>query len=421
MTRASGYALALLLGVCCLGHTSAFAQYGPSGPVPNAPGSYSVYPNGGPQPECPDPWLGSTDEVEASINRFGPRVVVDSWFLRAEYLNWNIGSPGNVPLGAPVAGVQNQAVPFTIFVPGTQIPFAYGYVPTTNSINLTDTSGVQVTAGVEFIDGGQFELSAFMLARKQSGFTLPLGLPFDLSALGFGSGIPGTGPLVPIVVATSTLQNGQIANDLFLYDKSFQAIFTSQLWGAEANYLWGETVDAFQFLPLAGARYMNLTETLTQIGVFQDPFIGGPIVSTQIGARTINNLWGGQVGFRGQMITKYLELGVTPKLLMLGNTAASSVYAARFRSINDPTVYNEDVTTKFTFGTDVNAFATVNIAPNFSVRVGYNVLWINQVTRPHRDIIYDNNGPAAPAGIGQQTVFHDIFIHGFSFGAEFRF
>ncbi len=67
------------------------------------------------------------------------------------------------------------------------------------------------------------------------------------------------------------------------------------------------------------------------------------------------------------------------------------------------------------------AFVTVNVAPNFSVRGGYNLIWINQVTRPARDIVYNDNGPSAPAGIAQQTIFHDIFINGFSFGCEFKF
>ncbi|HEY2249527.1 MAG TPA: hypothetical protein VGH74_00655, partial [Planctomycetaceae bacterium] len=58
---------------------------------------------------------------------------------------------------------------------------------------------------------------------------------------------------------------------------------------------------------------------------------------------------------------------------------------------------------------------------NFSVRAGYNIIWINQVTRPNRDIVYNDNGPTAPAAIGQQSVFHDIFINGFTFGAEFRY
>ncbi len=100
-----------------------------------------------------------------------------------------------------------------------------------------------------------------MLAPKQSGYTLPLGSQFDLNQLIV---LPGTtvfpvGTFVPAVVATSTLSNGQISDHLFLYNQSFTAIYTSQLWGAEANYLMGDTVDAIQFLPLAGVRYINLT------------------------------------------------------------------------------------------------------------------------------------------------------------------
>ena len=79
------------------------------------------------------------------------------------------------------------------------------------------------------------------------------------------------------------------------------------------------------------------------------------------------------------------------------------------------------MSTKFTFGTDVNAFATVHLRENFSVRIGYSLIWINQVTRPQRDIVYNDNGAAAPAGIGQQTVFHDMLINGFNFGCELRY
>ncbi len=344
------------------------------------------------------------------------------------------GAPvaGQSPLaGATPAAVQggfipyvtNPEKPFVIFGPGTNTPIGFGSIPSTAPMNLTNASGVQVTGGVELIDGGQLEVSAFMLAKKQSGYTLALGSQFDLSTL---PGIPASaafppGTFVPIVVGTSTLSNGQISDHIFLYNQSYSAVFASQLWGGEANYLWGDTADAIQFLPLAGVRYLNLTESFTQVGVFQDQFVATPPVSTQIGSHTINNLWGGQIGFRAQVVTKYIDFGVTPKLLMLGDTAYSSVYAARFRSNSDPTVFNDNMTTKFTFGTDVNAFASVNIAPNFSVRVGYNILWINQVTRPNRDIVYNDNGLAAPAAIGQQTVFHDILINGFSFGAEFRY
>ncbi|MBI3864814.1 MAG: BBP7 family outer membrane beta-barrel protein [Planctomycetia bacterium] len=422
MTRARCYALALLVGVCCMGPAQAFAQYGPA-PRPG-------YGPGG--PDCPiessdpmtaAPWYGTGDDgVEPSINRFGPQARINSWFLRAEYLHWNIDSPGNVMLGAPVQDVSDPTQPFEIFAVNNTTPIAFGAVPTTKDIRLNDTSGIQVTGGVELIDGGRIEISAFMLGRKQSGITLPLGAQVDTALLPGGSGIAGAGPFVPLVAVTSTLTNGQIGDNLLLYNVSYKAVMTSQLWGGEINYLADQdATEIWQFLPLGGFRYLNLTERFTQYGLFDDQFVTSPPINTQIESLAINNLWGGQIGFRGQFVSKYLEFGATPKVLFLGDSAVSSVYAARLRSSADPTVSSTDMTTKFTFGGDLNGFVNINLSPSFSIRGGYTILWINQVTRPHRDIVYDDHGPAAPAGIGQQFVFHDIFIHGFNFGCEFRF
>ncbi len=428
MTRARCYALALMVGVCCLGQTQAFAQPGP-GPQPGYGPGYPTPPTEAPPPMGTTPWYGTAEDVEPSINMFGPQAKVNSWFLRAEYLNWNIGSPGNVPIGAPVAGVPNYTKPFLIFAPNTQTAIAYGQVPTTDSMRLTDTSGIQVTTGLDLIDGGQIEVSAFMLGKKQTGFStnyanIPLFDPAQLlfHQYGIGTGVPGTQGLVPNVAATSTLANGQLSNHLFLYNQSFAATYISQLWGGEANYLIDDYAgDVAQFLPLIGARYINLTEHMNVNGVFADQFNPGSITNTSIQSMTMNNLWGGQIGFRAQIVTKYLEFGATPKLLVLGNTAVSGVDTQNFRFAGDTPTSASDVTTKFTFGGEVNGFVNINITPTFTVRGGYTLLWINQVTRPNRDIVYNDNGNSSPIGISQQFVFHDIFINGFNFGCELRF
>lgn len=420
MTRARCYALALLVGVCCLGHPQAFAQTGPAPGPAYGPG-YPCPPYEASDPTSATPWYGTACDVEPSINTFGPEVKVNSWFMRAEYLRWNIQSPGNALFGTPVVGVIDPTQPFVIFAPGTTTPIAFGSVPTATPIRLTDMSGIQVTTGVELIDGGQFEVSGFMLGRKQSGSSFKLGQPEDIGLLPGGVGF-ATGSTVPFVAATSTLFNGQPSDHLFLYNVSYTAVMTSQLWGGEANYLMDyETSEVVQFLPLVGVRYLNLTETLTQDGIFVDQFLLTPAIDTTIGSRTINNLWGGQIGFRSQVVTKYLELGVTPKVLFLGDSMVSSVYAARFRSNSDPTVSSTDMSTRFTFGGDLNAFVTINVSPNFSVRGGYSILWINHVTRPYDNVVYDDHGPAAPPAISQKWEFHDVFIHGFNFGCEFRF
>ncbi len=424
MTRARVYALAAMLAVCCLGHTSAYAQSGPPDPAYGYPGPGLVSDDGTPLDYCPppgpmadSPWFGGVEEIPPSNTRVGPPVHFNGWFLRTEYLNWNISAPNkNTLLGAPVAGVLYPQNGFVAFAPGTNNPEAFAFVPTTEGITLNSLHGTRVTAGADFLYGGGFEVSGFILARKESGFTFSGFGSKDLSNFGF----PGV--VVPEVFATSTNFNGQISNHLFLYNVSYTAVFQSQVWGTEANFFPDyDASGPFQFKPLIGGRYINFSERLTQVGVFQDRTIAVPPVDTTIGSQTTNNLWGAQGGFRAQVVTKYVEAGVTPKVLFLGDTAVANVFSTHFRSNNDPTLTTRSTTTNFMFGADVSTYATLNLHPNFSIRGGYDLLVLSHVARPQKSIIYNDNGAGSPPGIISKVGFTDALIYGFSVAAELRF
>ena len=43
------------------------------------------------------------------------------------------------------------------------------------------------------------------------------------------------------------------------------------------------------------------------------------------------------------------------------------------------------------------------------------------VTRPQMNIVYNDNGPAAPPGIVEKTKFTDIFISGWSVGMQIQY
>lgn len=427
MTRARCYALAVVVGLCVLGHTPAFAQSGPPAPGsgPGAefdPNGYPPAPYATPIPEDGGPWYGSPEEIEASRDRVGPLVRTDGGFLRVEYLNWTIQKPGNELMGAPVAGVADPTKPFIAYIPGTTVPLAAATVPDTSTINLGNASGLQVTGGVNFLDGGSLEVGAFMLARKESGFTLGNFGNAQIQTDNSGNPLAGGPIILPSVLATSTLSNGQVSDHLLLYNQSFQAVFQSQLWGGEANYFYdADSVGILQFRPLIGVRYINLTERLTQTGVFQDLLVTSPPIVTTIDSHTINNLWGGQIGFRTQFVTKYLEWGLTPKVLLLGNSMVSDVYTNHLRTNGDPTVSSSNNVTQFTFGFDAATYLQLNLTPSFSVRAGYNVLWLGRVTRPQSDVYYNDGGAAAPPGVISQINFHDILISGLTVGCEFRF
>ena len=423
MTRARVYALAAMLAVCCLGHTSANAQSGTPDPQFGyaAPG---MAPDGGSPDDCPlpglvgeSPWFGGVEDIPPSNTRVGPPVHFDGWFIRTEYLNWNISPPNkNTLLGAPVAGVLYPQNGFIAFAPGTNNPEAFAFVPTAEGITLNSLHGTRATIGANLLYGGGFEVSAFILARKESGFTFSGFGQKDLSPFGF----PGV--VVPEVFATSTTLNGQISDHVFIYNVAYTAVFQSQIWGAEANWFPDyDAADPWQFKPLMGGRYINFSERLTQVGVFQDRTVAVPPVDSIIGSQTTNNLWGAQCGFRAQVVTKYLEVGLTPKVLFLGDTAVANVFSTHFRSNNDPTVTTRSTTTNFLFGADVSTYATINLHPNLSIRGGYDLLALSHVARPTKSIIYNDNGPGAPPGIISKVGFADALIYGFSVAAELRF
>jgi hypothetical protein len=420
MTRARLYALAVLLALCSLGHSAALAQSEPPISGYGFPGPASTPPDG-------TPWYGNCDDIENMPPVLGRQVLVDGSFLRIEYLNYNFKNPGNQLLGAPVAGVSDPSQPFLVFPPGAPAPLAFAAVPTTHSIDLSNTSGLQATAGMSFVNGGSVEVSAFFLARKQSGFKIFAGrdVAFDTD---FDAGPGGDPPSVeiaegeklPLNFATSTLFHGQLSDHVFMYNVSFQAVMQSQLWGGEANYFYDlDPVGFLQTRPLIGARYLNLTERLTQVGVFQD-ILPEPLIVTTIDSHTTNNLWGGQIGFRSQFVTKYLDVGITPKILFLGNSAVANVFTEHFRSNADPVVGSHSETTTFSFGGDVGAYAQLNLTPHWSVRGGYNLIWLSRVVRPQKSIYYNDNGPLAPPAVVSQLVFNDIIINGFTVGMQFQ-
>src|SRR5262245_9371946 len=104
MTPARCFALAVLIGACCLG-SAALAQDG----MPGVPGPYSspegVSPYRTPMPTDAVPWYGCPDDEAYASPHPCKEKLFDGGFIRAEYLNWNIRDPGDVLLGAPVQGV----------------------------------------------------------------------------------------------------------------------------------------------------------------------------------------------------------------------------------------------------------------------------------------------------------------------------
>lgn len=429
MTPARCVALAVVFGACWLGAAPCHAQVPPpqaTGAYPgpmmvDGPPGYEVL--GGPPGaqnfyRTPQPMEGIPNICDIEVPDDGtllppPRIFAGSGFLRAEYLNWTIGAPGDVLLGAQPLNNPNPREPFIIFSPGTNTPQSFGFVPDLNSINLSDTNGLRVTGGFDFAYDGSIEISAFMLAKKNSGFLLNnFGSTFVIFNGQFFN--------LPNVVATSVLDNTQPSDTYFVYNESFEAIFSSRLWGGEANYLIDYDTDGLvHFRPMAGVRYLNLSEQLIQQGLFQ-PLTPTPAFQSTIDSSTINHLGGGQIGLRGEFVSHIFEFGADAKFMVMANNMIARVNTNELRSPTDPFTESSDIVTQMAVGTDLQGWGVIKVGAGFALRVGYNFMWLGNVTRPQTNIYYNETSAFDPPGFVVKRERTDLVIHGVSLGADFR-
>ncbi len=269
-----------------------------------------IYYDGSPMSEDCPPWWDGAEDYRADD---GVTPLVYAFYARAEYLNWSLSDPGNTLLGAPILGNPDPTKPFTVVDQGNNV-IGVATVPTTENMHLRDNSGGRIVLGTEFNYGGTLEVSGFVTEKTRS-FTSPVGLgeqvQYDRVA------IPNTNPVqflpvfAPRVIGTSTMVNGQIANNVELYNQSYTATYFSQLWGADANYYFDTDRDGLlQFQPSVGFKYVGLREKLLQRGTFRDATFNPAIdTNSEIDSLTRNNLFGPSAGFKTELVGKYLVFG----------------------------------------------------------------------------------------------------------------
>ena len=335
----------------------------------------------------------------------------DGWFFRTEYLNWNYSPPGNTVLGAPIQGVPDPTVPREIFDNSTVPPTPLGFaaIPSLASMNLKSNNGVRGTIGIP-LTFGSFEASALGFAKGHDLF-------FDNHLLGT--------QLNPFL-GTSTFVNGQLGDNTQLYNSFFRADFSTKLYATEMNVFFDATESNFFALkPIAGFKYINLSESLSQRGQFVPAQIPGlPTllpVNTGIDSWSTNNLFTPQIGLRTQFENKWLTVQFDPKFGLAADYYANNVSTNHFRSNADPLVFTRDMKTGLSPVIDLGLTSRFRVTKCFTLTAGYNLLWLGRVTRPQNNIYYNDNGPLpTPPGVVVRTQYTDMLLYGFSVGGEIR-
>lgn len=375
------------------------------------------------------------------IEHFLHEVASRSW-VRVEFLMWDMRSPGGGTIGAPVSGLPNNSIeginsPVTInnnLNGGNTAGFVL--FPQSNAIDLTDTPGARGTLGVA-MNGGDLELSFFGFEQQSGtlGFNdidgarqinavvnaaaaAALGITLD----------PSIGETINPNYAMPLKTNG-VATDLaglnaLIFDKSFDARFSSQIWGSELTFLTERYVpEGFGFQWLGGFRYTSLDEKFAIHGVSD----GGPTVAdytTDISSTVINNLYGPEAGVRLSMNNRWCTLSATPRVMMGLNDYTASTSA---NPLGTGTTSFRDRKVDFGSVTQLNLLAEVHLNTKFSLYGGYDFMWIPRLSRPHRNIDYDSVPDATGGASGfipviSQDVHHTNFsAKGFSLGAVFRY
>lgn len=350
----------------------------------------------------------------------------DEVWIRAEYLLWDIDSPGENLLGAPLATVADPREQFPIFdfqQPPQQIGVAR--VPHLGEVDFRRVDGQRITLGVPFRNGG-LEFSGFMLREEHGGESAPE-LPDAANRADVLAGVALPRP--QRFVGTSTFLNGQESNVIQLYNSLYQARFDTKTWGYSAHFVpkWGwyyNSAIPLKVQPMIGARYFDLDERLYQIGIFDDNGINAPQpLVTQIWSDTDNDLYGVEAGARFTWDHPWFTFGFEPKFMAGANKWNARVATNNFSNVADGFQPSEMEGRDFATAIDAAANLRIKVTEHFTLFAAYHLFWAFDVTRPPDNIFYNSVGSISDVrpDVRVRAVGESFQLRGWSFGGEWRF
>lgn len=408
------------LWVACLvlGVTNAHGQslpsgaYGPYGPAP-APGEYV------------DPYIvqellppdrGLWWDVDQRLNQAIQDTSHGMWF-RLEWLSTNVDAPGHTLLGASLASVPDPREPFVVLLPGGAI--ATAAVLDTSSVDFDNINGIRGTWGIP-LSFGHIETSAWGTENSTSVIRTDL--------------LPATDPLQDVdVIATSLFTNGLPGSTVVLYDGSFGAKYSTEIFSAETNLYYNYQAPrlGLRIQPLVGFRFVDYDEALLQVGSYDNSsglnpggVLADPIVR-RIESVVDNDVYGLQTGFRTEFVHQLVTLGIEPKVALGYNHYEARVSTNNLRT----SPYDPIVTDGLTESTetqnllapyaDFAMYAKVHVNESLHIRVGWNYTMFTNMSRADDNIYYNDLGTANPPAVRARAEEEALGVGTFSLGGEY--
>lgn len=374
------------------------------------PGMMPGYcPPGGPrdyQQVAPDLFY----DRDAPIDLVFAETLRRGWF-RVEFLNWNIKDPGDKLLGAEMATLDPHQ-PFQAFDPNN-VPRSAGtlgaFVPDTTDVKFDALPGMRLTAGVP-TEWGAFEADIWAIMNGSQTINVD---PQNNANFLFT-------PFITIIPAVTLTVNGAPSDtQMILFDNGYEAELRSGMWGTQANWIANPLTpnNTISLSPVLGIRYVKFDEELRITG---NDIASG--TSPAIVSKANNNYVGPQVGMRATLASKWLSLGLEPKVLFGINRHQDSVRTSQIFDATNPNTLSIDEDTDFAPAFNIPATAKLHLSQNFSLFAGYELLWLSNATRATESIVYDSGPlPTDPSQIRMKKHREVVYAHGFMVGGEFRF
>lgn len=329
--------------------------------------------------------------------------------LRLEYLHWSVEGPDNVLLSAPILGVSDPTEPTTVFDRSTGIGRGNG-VALDYTDRSMDTNGMRGV--LEFpLPDGSLEWNVWGLFKNES--NRPTNAIYGTQS----NAIPGD----DLVVVTNFNVNGELASNTNVYDTSYTVNMNTEMVGTGVNYILDPYLpgEGLRMRPLFGFRVISLRENMNQVGVDSGGGIGTPRTTT-IYSKVENRVFGPSIGARAEFNHSRFSLSAEPKFTFGFNRNTNQVRTNQLFEATDPTIVSVQKNNEFSPTFQLSLYAKVNVNEHLRCFVGYDYLFIGQISRAFNIIDYNEDrastNPASGTKVRQEN--SDFSTDGLTAGIE---
>ncbi|MCR9233348.1 BBP7 family outer membrane beta-barrel protein [Gimesia chilikensis] len=312
--------------------------------------------------------------------------------LKLEYLHWSLKGPDDVLLGTPILGVTDSTQPNSVFDRSTGIARGDGVELDYNDQSM-DTNGMR--AALEFaLPEGSLEWNVWGIFKNKSIRPTDSVFATQLNSV----------PDDDLVVVTNFKINGAPASNTNVYDTSYTINLDTQMAGTGINYFMDPHLpgDGFRLQPMFGFRFIDLQETMNQVGVDSGGGIGLPRTTT-IYSKTENRVFGPSIGARTEFKHSRFTIGAEPKFTFGFNRNNNQVATEQLFQPSDPRIVTVDKNNEFSPTFQVSVYAKVNVNEHFRCFVGYDYLFVGQISRAFNIIDYNEDRTAANPAVGTRV------------------